>query len=407
MASIFGRRQKPTPNKKEALVSNGNGVEAFMTADIMENGTKGVNGSESDYHRNGRHSSTFKPQIPPTSSANSSSSPTSHEQEENSHLNSTKSYGKSYPDASTLPNTSNVEDVDDIPSPQRPKLAFHCQQAQGSPTGIITGFTNVRELYQKIAECYDFPPSDILFCTLNTHKIDMKHLLGGQIGLEDFIFAHRKGRPKEIEVEKNEDALGLTITDNGAGYAFIKRIRENSIISRLDCVQVGDHIEKIDGKSVVGCRHFEVAKMLKGIPKGTTFVLRVVEPLKAGFANIGPRNGGTGGKKQGYGSGRQTLRFKANGPAKVEEVDDARTLAEEKINELLENFLGINDADLSSQIWELAKNQDNTMDFAEAIDSSDLEFFGFTDDFIFELWGAVTDAKSGRLANTSTNIGDF
>ena len=46
------------------------------------------------------------------------------------------------------------------------------------------------------------------------------------------------GRPKEIEVEKNEDALGLTITDNGAGYAFIKRIRENSIISRLDCVQV-------------------------------------------------------------------------------------------------------------------------------------------------------------------------
>ena len=46
------------------------------------------------------------------------------------------------------------------------------------------------------------------------------------------------GRPKEIEVAKNEDALGLTITDNGAGYAFIKRIRENSIISRLDCVQV-------------------------------------------------------------------------------------------------------------------------------------------------------------------------
>ena len=33
----------------------------------------------------------------------------------------------------------------------------------------------------------------ILFCTLNTHKVDMKHLLGGQIGLEDFIFAHRKG----------------------------------------------------------------------------------------------------------------------------------------------------------------------------------------------------------------------
>ena len=34
----------------------------------------------------------------------------------------------------------------------------------------------------------------ILFCTLNTHKIDMGRLLGGQIGLDDFIFAHRKGK---------------------------------------------------------------------------------------------------------------------------------------------------------------------------------------------------------------------
>jgi hypothetical protein len=62
----------------------------------------------------------------------------------------------------------------------------------------------------------------ILFCTLNTHKIDMEKLLGGQIGLEDFIFAHVRGIKKEVEVFKSEDALGLTITDNGAGFAFIK-----------------------------------------------------------------------------------------------------------------------------------------------------------------------------------------
>lgn len=62
----------------------------------------------------------------------------------------------------------------------------------------------------------------ILFCTLNTHKIDMDKLLGGQIGLEDFIFAHIRGIKKEVEVHKSEDALGLTITDNGAGFAFIK-----------------------------------------------------------------------------------------------------------------------------------------------------------------------------------------
>lgn len=66
----------------------------------------------------------------------------------------------------------------------------------------------------------------------------MTKLLGGQIGLDDFIFAHRKGRPKEIEIVKTEDALGLTITDNGAGYAFIKRIKEGSVIEAIPHIQV-------------------------------------------------------------------------------------------------------------------------------------------------------------------------
>lgn len=69
-------------------------------------------------------------------------------------------------------------------------------------------------------EC--LPLLQVMFCTLNTHKVDMDKLLGGQIGLEDFIFAHVKGQRKEVEVFKSEEALGLTITDNGAGYAFIK-----------------------------------------------------------------------------------------------------------------------------------------------------------------------------------------
>lgn len=78
----------------------------------------------------------------------------------------------------------------------------------------------------------------IIFCTLNSHKVDMTKLLGGQIGLDDFIFAHRKGRPKEIEIVKSEEALGLTITDNGAGYAFIKRIKEGSVIDHIPHIQV-------------------------------------------------------------------------------------------------------------------------------------------------------------------------
>lgn len=80
------------------------------------------------------------------------------------------------------------------------------------PGGLCTG----------LADSCPLLSGQILFCTLNSHKVDMQKLLGGQIGLEDFIFAHVRGETKEVEVTKTEDALGLTITDNGAGYAFIK-----------------------------------------------------------------------------------------------------------------------------------------------------------------------------------------
>lgn len=279
---------------------------------------------------------------------------------------------------------------------QRPQLVFHCQKAQGSPTGIISGFSNVKELYQKIAEVYDDEMSNILFCTLNTHKIDMNRLLGGQIGLEDFIFAHMRGQPKEIDIDKTEDALGLTITDNGAGLAFIKRIKDGSIMSRLEPVMVGDHIEKIDGVSMVGKRHFEVAKALKEIPRGQCFKLRLVEPIKSGFSGIALNKSGAKQNKK-LGSGKATLRFKSNGKAEIEMEDDAAVLAREKINELLEKFLGINDGDLAQTIWDLGHNKENPSDFASAVDDSDLNMFNFTVDFKFDLWGAISDAKSGLL----------
>ncbi|XP_028642161.1 PDZ domain-containing protein GIPC1 isoform X3 [Grammomys surdaster] len=120
-----------------------------------------------------------------------------------------------------------------------------------------------------------------MFCTLNTHKVDMDKLLGGQIGLEDFIFAHVKGQRKEVEVFKSEEALGLTITDNGAGYAFIKRIKEGSVIDHIQLISVGDMIEAINGQSLLGCRHYEVARLLKELPRGRTFTLKLTEPRKA------------------------------------------------------------------------------------------------------------------------------
>jgi hypothetical protein len=287
----------------------------------------------------------------------------------------------------------------------RPKLVFHCQQAHGSPTGVISGFTNVKELYQKVAECYDLDPAQILFCTLNTHKVDMSRLLGGQIGLEDFIFAHIKGQPKVVDITKNEDALGLTITDNGAGYAFIKRIKEGSIMDRFDGIKVGDHIEKINDVSLVGSRHFEVAKMLKEIQRGTTFTMRLVEPLTSGLTFMDKRGSGAGGKKGsgGVGSGMQTLRLKSKGPATLQDdVDpDVVTLAVDKINSLLDSFMGINDSELAQSVWEIGSPLDNPSAFALAIDGSELAEFGFTDDFVFDLWGAISDAKQGRLKKTT------
>ena len=56
------------------------------------------------------------------------------------------------------------------------------------------------------------------------------------------------------------------------------------MIDRLkNLIKIGDHIEKINDLSIVGTRHFEVAKMLKDIPVGSTFKLRLIEPNAFGF----------------------------------------------------------------------------------------------------------------------------
>jgi PDZ domain-containing protein GIPC len=69
----------------------------------------------------------------------------------------------------------------------------------------------------------------------------------------------------------------------------------------------------------VGKRHYEVARLLKEIPTGSTFTMRLVEPLKSGFQTIAPRGGNKQSSKKGFGSGKETLRFKANGNAAIED----------------------------------------------------------------------------------------
>ncbi|KAI2650732.1 PDZ domain-containing protein GIPC3 [Labeo rohita] len=299
------------------------------------------------------------------------------------------------------------------PACPRPKLVFHTQLAHGSPTGRIHGFTNVRELYAKIAEVFNISASEILFCTLNSHKVDMQKLLGGQIGLEDFIFAHVRGETKEVEVVKTEDALGLTITDNGAGYAFIKRIKEGSTIDRIKTVCVGDHIEAINDQSIVGCRHYEVAKMLKEQPRGTPFTLRLVEPKKA-FDMIGQRTRAPKSSEGKMVSGKETLRLRSKGSATLEEIpNEFEDKVIKKVDDLLESYMGIRDLELGENLLGIGRyrkrparleenvsaipmNSKNPDDFAEALDSV-LGDFGFPDVFLFDVWGAMGDVKNGRI----------
>ncbi|XP_065511026.1 PDZ domain-containing protein GIPC1 [Caloenas nicobarica] len=283
-----------------------------------------------------------------------------------------------------------------LPPPAlRPRLVFHTQLAHGSPTGRVEGFSNVRELYGKIGQAFGIPPAEVMFCTLNTHKVDMEKLLGGQIGLEDFIFAHTKGQRKEVQVFKSEEALGLTITDNGAGYAFIKRIREGSVIDRIPVIGVGDMIEAIDGRSLVGARHFEVAKMLKELPRGRSFALQLTEPRRA-FDMIGPRAGGGRGGGPQMGSGRGTLRLRSRGPPTLEEQPSAfEERAVAKVDDLLESYMGIRDSELAATMVELGRDARDPDTLAQALDSQ-LGDFAFPDEFVFDVWGAIGDARAGR-----------
>lgn len=270
-------------------------------------------------------------------------------------------------------------------------MVFHCQLAHGSPTRQVRDFTNVKQLYESIAKAFGIETKDILYCTLNTHKVDMSRLLGGQIGLDDFLFAHVKGTSKATKVNKDGPALGLTISDNGAGYAFIKKIREDSIMDRVKECKVGDHIKNINGTDLTGCRHFEVARMLKEIPIGSEFSLELTEP-KMAMAEIAPRGTQGGSGNVSAGGGKKTLRMKKDGTAVVEEVNDALQIKINKVDDMLEANIFIRDAELAQTIYDLAKASADADSFGGALDEQ-LHDFQFPDDFVLDVHEMVHDGK--------------
>lgn len=125
-----------------------------------------------------------------------------------------------------------------------------------------------------------------MYCTLNTHKLDVERVLGREIGLNDFLFAHVKSQPKEIRIRRDCEAFGMTLTDTGCGVVFIKRIIPGGMMAfaSASCggmIEIGDQIEKINNISFIGRRHYEVAGYLRSIPIGETFLLRLISPEKS------------------------------------------------------------------------------------------------------------------------------
>ena len=53
----------------------------------------------------------------------------------------------------------------------------------------------------------------------------MNRLLGGNVGLDDVIYAHVKGQVKQVDIVKSESNLGLLLTDNQAGLSSSSRER--------------------------------------------------------------------------------------------------------------------------------------------------------------------------------------
>jgi len=67
---------------------------------------------------------------------------------------------------------NNVQKTDSPkPRTQTPKLIFQCQLAEGSQTAQVSGFSSMKELYEKIAECFSIPVSDVSYNSCKNNNI--------------------------------------------------------------------------------------------------------------------------------------------------------------------------------------------------------------------------------------------
>lgn len=144
-----------------------------------------------------------------TKKSNKTSSPT---QLENNNLKNTMA------NATILPTQAQIIEKK-IPQPLleptilKPQLVFHCQLAHGSPTGLISGFASVKELYQKIAECYDFSVDEVIHqehaVILYFSSLSIQTAIKPARDNADNDNEHTKQRNKNIYFQFIEIVLGI------------------------------------------------------------------------------------------------------------------------------------------------------------------------------------------------------
>eukprot|EP00080_Pristionchus_pacificus_P002860 PDM62880.1 gipc-1 [Pristionchus pacificus] len=297
--------------------------------------------------------------------------------------------------------------IEEIEKDSVPATMFSIQLAHGSDMKTIPAFDSLPDLYKTIKEIFPAEATvDILYCTINSPKVDMDHLLSSSLGLGDVIYVHLVGETttkKFIKTEKYRNPLfysnltvldysnlGLTITDNGAGRAFIKRIRDGSIGEREE-LSVGQQIYRINGEDMQGSRHYDVARVLRNIEEGQEVSLELISPLQSGFSFIAPRTNVKAPTKT-VENGGMTLRLKTTGASVLQTAPPDATLLK-GINVIFENYLGVNDDQLALLVAEMAMASQSFTELGDKVKNSELAVFQLPDEFIFDIWGVLSDIR--------------
>eukprot|EP01137_Pigoraptor_chileana_P007071 Opistho-2@52139 len=297
------------------------------------------------------------------------------------------------------------------------KLRFSAQIATGSEVKPISNFLTLKELYVRISETFSIDIKDVVFCTLNSPSpSDMDHLLGGQLAYDDLIYVHLRGEEKSVKAVKSKPTIGLSITDNCNGYPFIKRVYPDSILAGLREVELGDIISAVNGESMIGKKHSDVAEALKSIPQGGTLELKLIG-IRKGQANAAAPARKSQSKAQTMGRNKckyGTMRLRdsvtqadpsmfqpetaaaapaAAPPAAAAAAAAASESAEaeetkKKIMELLEGFMGVGDEEMADFVYTIATEAEDKVSFIKHVHTQ-MGDFGFPDDLIGDFWHIV------------------